>query len=181
MTQTAVSIFSHRNDPLHLALAKRNLGFLALAAANYEAAQQDFGEAFSLTKEAAVVGTAICGIALTASAQANYTQARTFLQLLWPQTLQGKSYILLLWCFPAVAAVLANAGQNERAIELMALADAHPACPRGWWGQDLFVQQLMARLRKTLPEEAFWAAQARGRELDLAKTAVSLLEELAKI
>ncbi|MEM7113168.1 MAG: protein kinase [Chloroflexota bacterium] len=181
LTQTAVSIFSHRNDPLHLALAKRNLGFLALAAANYDAAQQDFGEAFSLTKEAAVVGTAICGIALTASAQENYAQARTFLQLLWPQTLQGKSYILLLWCFPAAVAVLANAGQNERAVELMALADNHPACPHGWWGQDLFVQQLMASLRKTLPEEAFWVAQARGQALDLAETAVSLLDELAKI
>ena len=179
--QTALTIFSERNDPLHLALSKRNRGFLALVAGDAAAAQKDFGEALGLTKEVAVVGTAFVGLTTAAWVQGDYQQAMVYLLLLLPGVLAGKSYVVLIWCLPTVAACLMVAKRVERAVEILAMAEVHPACPHGWWSHWSLTQRLSAKLRALLPPAVYAAAQARGRGLDLAETAVSLLTELKQI
>jgi hypothetical protein len=85
---------------------------------------------------------------------------------------------LLLQYLPIVCDFLARRGEPARAAALMAMARAHPACPRGWWEVMALVRELEASLQATLPEGEYAAAQAQGRELDVLETAASLLEEL---
>ena len=48
----------------------------------------------------------------------------------------------LLFAMPAFAWLLAAKGRMERAIEILAFARAHPACPHGWWARLHLLQKL---------------------------------------
>ena len=75
-----------------------------------------------------------------------------------------------------VAFILVEQGEYARAAALLAMGRAHPACPRGWWDSMALVQDLEARLQAELSPEEY--AVARGREMVVGETAVSLLAEL---
>jgi hypothetical protein len=58
---------------------------------------------------------------------------------------------------------------------------AHPHCPIGWWEIMDLVQTLDARLQAELSPEAYAQAQARGREMDVQQTTISLLAQLKEM
>jgi len=73
------------------------------------------------------------------------------------------------------AALLAQTGEVERAIEVAALARHHSASVEETRDK---AQELLDRLRCDLSPEAYSAAEARGRARDLEATVHELLAEL---
>jgi hypothetical protein len=77
----------------------------------------------------------------------------------------------------AIAVLLAEEGQGERAVELYALASRYPIVANSQWFEDVAGKHIAA-VANTLPPEAVAAAQERGRARELAATVEELLEEL---
>jgi hypothetical protein len=77
----------------------------------------------------------------------------------------------------AIAVLLAEEGQGERAVELYALASRYPEIANSQWWEDLAGKHITA-VADALPPEAVAAAQERGRARDLVATLEELLEEL---
>jgi hypothetical protein len=75
-----------------------------------------------------------------------------------------------------VAALVAAEGEEELAVELLAVVFHHPQ--RWQWAKDQ-AAPLVARLEAELAPEVVAAAEARGRVRDLETTATELLAELA--
>jgi hypothetical protein len=80
---------------------------------------------------------------------------------------------------PAVALLLADRGEVERATELYALAWTVPHVAHSRWYEDVAGRELAA-LAAGLPPEVREAAQARGRARDLWATAEELAAELGE-
>jgi predicted ATPase/DNA-binding SARP family transcriptional activator len=83
----------------------------------------------------------------------------------------------LMWALPATALLLASEGENERAVELYALASRFPLVAKSRWFADVVGNQIAA-IAATLPLDVVRAAQARGQAQDPWTTAAGLLEEL---
>ena len=79
-----------------------------------------------------------------------------------------------MYALPAVALLLADGGQTERALELYALASDSPFVAHSRWFQDVAGRHIAAAAQ-TLPPEIAAAAQQRGRARDLWATATDLL------
>jgi DNA-binding SARP family transcriptional activator/predicted ATPase len=85
----------------------------------------------------------------------------------------------LLLTLPAMALLLADQGENERGVELYALASRYPFVAKSRWFEDVVGQQIAA-IAATLPAERVAALEERGQARDLEATASELLAELAK-
>ena len=85
----------------------------------------------------------------------------------------------LLLTLSAMALLLADQGQPERAVELYALACRSPVVSNSRWYEDVAGRELAA-VSAALPVEVCEAAQARGRARDLWATAQELLEEIER-
>jgi hypothetical protein len=86
------------------------------------------------------------------------------------------------WCHcyvPAIALLLADEGETERAVELHALASRYAVVANSQWFDDVSGKHIAA-VANTLPPEAVAAAQERGRARDLVATMEELLEELGE-
>ncbi|UCC61794.1 MAG: hypothetical protein JSV36_13465 [Anaerolineae bacterium] len=84
-----------------------------------------------------------------------------------------------LWALLAMALLLASEGENERAIELYALASRYPLVAKSRWFADVLGYQLAAAAA-ALPAERVAIAEERGRTRDLEATAAELLTELCR-
>jgi tetratricopeptide (TPR) repeat protein len=84
---------------------------------------------------------------------------------------------LLLLLLPAVALLLADRGEVERAVELYALVSRYPYVANAQWFEDAAGKHIAAAA-VTLPPDVVVAAQERGRARDLMATAKELLAEL---
>jgi hypothetical protein len=78
---------------------------------------------------------------------------------------------------PAIALLLADQGEKERALELYALASRAPYVANSRWFEDI-AGRYIAAVAASLPPEVVAAAQGRGRARDLDATAEELLAEL---
>ena len=78
---------------------------------------------------------------------------------------------------PAIALLLADRGERERAVELYALASEHPYVANSRWFESVYGRHIAA-VADTLPSDAVVAAEERGRARGLEATAVELLAEL---
>ncbi len=90
--------------------------------------------------------------------------------------LAGRHYFWLLEAMAAAAAVLAERGEAERAVEIYALLNRHEFVGNAAWFSDVF-GQVVEKAAASLPPEAIAAAQARGEALDLWQAAKELLVE----
>jgi tetratricopeptide (TPR) repeat protein len=91
-----------------------------------------------------------------------------------PDHLEIKPPVLRL---TAVALLLCDEGQMERAVELWALASRHPFVHNSQWFHEIAGREIVAAA-EALPPEVVAAAQQRGRAHDLWETAKELLSEL---
>ena len=71
------------------------------------------------------------------------------------------------WPLPVMAIVQARAGQKERAIELLALAQSHPLSPTGWQIKWPLLAEIYSCLEAELGAENFAAAWEKSLALDL--------------
>lgn len=85
----------------------------------------------------------------------------------------------LLFALPLVALLLADQGEQERAVELYALASRYPFVANSCWFEDVAGSHIAA-VAATLPPEVVAAAQDRGRVRDLEATVAELLVELGE-
>ena len=112
-----------------------------------------------------------CGLGQTEAAVASLIQELSVpLTMIWPS--------LILANLPIAATIMLERGDQVRAVELLAMGRAHPACPIGWWEKMALVQTLDARLQAALSPAAYAAAQARGQKMDVQETAAALLDDL---
>jgi predicted ATPase/DNA-binding SARP family transcriptional activator len=81
----------------------------------------------------------------------------------------------LLSALSGLALLLADAGQEERAVEIYALAARHPHVAKSRWFKDVAGAE-MATVADRLPPQAAKAAQARGQAADLGQVVDELLE-----
>lgn len=72
------------------------------------------------------------------------------------------------------AALFDHEGQPDRAVELLSLAVNHPLSPPWWSAREPLTRSLMERLQKTLTSEAYDAAWARGKMLDLGSVITAM-------
>jgi tetratricopeptide (TPR) repeat protein len=85
---------------------------------------------------------------------------------------------IILLLLPAIALLLADEGQVERAVELYALASRYPYVANARWFEDAAGKHISAAAAKALPPDVVAAAQERGRARDLQTTIEDLLAEL---
>ncbi|MEJ2735097.1 MAG: BTAD domain-containing putative transcriptional regulator [Anaerolineae bacterium] len=83
----------------------------------------------------------------------------------------------LLWALPAMALLLASENEEERAVELYALASRYPPVAESRWFADV-AGDTLAEVAATLPAERVAILQERGRARDLEATVSELLAEL---
>jgi tetratricopeptide (TPR) repeat protein len=88
-----------------------------------------------------------------------------------------RSLWALLYALPGVAALLADQGEIERAVEVYALAARYPFVANSRWFEDVAGVDVRAAA-EALPPEVVAAAQARGRAADPWLMAEELLKEL---
>jgi hypothetical protein len=73
--------------------------------------------------------------------------------------------------------ILSRSGQQERAVELLALIHHHPAIPEGWKKNWPLLSRLRRQLEEDLSPDAYQAAWQRGRRLNL-EAAMQALKKL---
>jgi tetratricopeptide (TPR) repeat protein len=83
----------------------------------------------------------------------------------------------LMYALSAIALLLADQGEGERAVELYALASRYPFVGNSRWFEDIAGKHIAA-VAAGLPPEVVAAAQERGRARDLEATVAELLAEL---
>jgi hypothetical protein len=82
-----------------------------------------------------------------------------------------------LLSLPIFSCLLVEQAEIEMAVEIFALAMEFPFVFNSQWFECIFGREI-STAAKTLPIEIIEAAQKRGRERDLWKTAKELLAEL---
>jgi predicted ATPase/DNA-binding SARP family transcriptional activator len=90
------------------------------------------------------------------------------------------SLAMLTWPLPVAAVLLAEEGQLEQAVEVLALASTHPLSPAKWMEQWAMLTRLRADLQAEIGPGNYMAAWERGKELDVTKVAAKLMEVASK-
>jgi hypothetical protein len=90
------------------------------------------------------------------------------------------AFIPFVLALPAVALLLADRGEKERAVELCALASRYPLVASSRWFEDVAGRHIAA-IAAALPPEVAMAARERGQARDLDATVKELLVELEKL
>jgi tetratricopeptide (TPR) repeat protein len=157
----------------------RLLGSVALAEEAYAEAQGWFQESLAAYREMGERGELNWALAVAACAArglGDLRQAREHL-IEALQTAPDSGFVELLYALPAVALLLVEQGEVERAVELYALVSRYPYVANSRWFADVAGKHIAA-VAATLPPEVVAAAQERGRARDLWETAAELVVEL---
>jgi hypothetical protein len=80
------------------------------------------------------------------------------------------------FALPAVALLLADGGEKERAVELYALASRYPFVANSRWFEDVFGRHI-ATIASDMSPDVVTAARERGRARDLEATLDELIAE----
>jgi hypothetical protein len=87
------------------------------------------------------------------------------------------AFMPLIYGLPLAALLLADAGEDERAVEVYGLASRHGYVANSRWFEDVAGRRI-SDVAASLPPGVVAAAQGRGRARDLEATAAELLAEL---
>jgi len=159
------------------------LGSLSLATGDLNEAQAHLERSVSLTRDTAErdsLAVPLTLLAYAACGQGRIRQASAYLAeaLLVATELGNRNQVVE--ALPAVALLMADLGQAERAMELYALAARFPRVRNSRWFADVAGNPI-ATVSAGLPPEAVAVARARGESRELAATAHELLEELGDL
>jgi tetratricopeptide (TPR) repeat protein len=155
------------------------LGEVALVEGAYAEAREHLQESAAILRETrqlelsevlAVLGYATRGLDQVPQAEGHLSEAlgtASEIRTIFP----------LVTALPAIALLLADRGEVERAVELYSLASRYPRVANSRWFEDIAGNHIAA-VAATLPPKVVTAAQARGRARDLDATVTELLVEL---
>ena len=124
------------------------------------------------------LGRALALLGYAARGLGHLDQAGLHLHKALETAVEG-GFVALLMALPATALLLADGGQEERAVELYALASRYPLVANSRWFEDVAGKHIAA-VAAALPPEVVTAAQERGRARDLDATVAELLAELGE-
>lgn len=82
-------------------------------------------------------------------------------------------------CLLFAADLLARAGEEQRAVMLLALAFRYPMVAEGWISRFPEIVAMQQKLRNRLSPADYASARAQGQALDLRVTAEAVVAELA--
>ncbi|HSR14524.1 MAG TPA: tetratricopeptide repeat protein, partial [Gemmatimonadales bacterium] len=156
------------------------LALAALATGAYDEALRWLQEAAGLCREIRQpghLGQALALLALVARASGDHPQARQHLceaLRVAAHVLDYETFMFQMIVVSAMALLLADEGQGERAVELYATVSRYPLVANSRLVEDLAGRQ-MAAVAAQLPPDTVAAAQARGRARDLEATVSGML------
>jgi tetratricopeptide (TPR) repeat protein len=163
---------------------RQGIGFFSFALGSVALARETYAEALQLLQESVVVyqeiglrgtsGLPLAVLGIVARGLGNLCQAR---QHLYDALRAATELRALVFALPAIALLLTDQGEAERAVELYALALRYPFVANSRWFEDVAGRHIAA-VAATLPPDAVAAAQERGRARDLEATVAELLAEL---
>jgi tetratricopeptide (TPR) repeat protein len=158
------------------------MGSVALAEGIPAQAQRWLQESVAVYREAGVrdeLGWALGCLGYVSRALGQSDRARRYLRKALRIGSEIGAFFPSITALPAIALLLADRGEVERAVELYALASRYPyvACSR--WFEDVAGQQIVA-VAATLPPEVVAAGRERGRARDLEATLRELLVGLSE-
>jgi tetratricopeptide (TPR) repeat protein len=157
------------------------LGRLALAEGACGAAQEWLQQSIAIFQEVGerhlMMGEALATLACVARGLGQPAQARGHLRAALRIAAENHRPNTTLQSLPAVALLVMDGGEVERAVELYALASRYPFVANSRWFEDIAGQHIAAAAA-ALPPEVVAAAQERGRARDLWATVEELLAEL---
>jgi predicted ATPase/DNA-binding SARP family transcriptional activator len=162
-----------------VALNLQVLGEVALAEGAYAEAQDRLRESVAILRETRQLelSDALAVLAYTARGLGQLPQAEQHLA----EALRTASEIQAIFphttALAAIALLLADQGEKERAVELYALASRYPRVANSRWFDDIAGRHISV-VAATLRPDVVAAARARGRARDLKATTAELLAEL---
>jgi len=155
------------------------LGSVALAEEAYGEAWQLLEESVAVSREIGHrqnVARTLAVLGYAARGLGHLDQAGLHLHEVLETAAEG-GFVALLIALPATALLLADDGQEERAVELYALASRYPFVANSRWFEDVAGRHIAA-VAAALPPEVVTAAKERGQARDLDATLAELLAEL---
>ena len=165
--QQAIKIATEINVLEIAGLGYLGLGNLAVAKGDFKAAIRYFQECGFRDPEVGGPGWAALGLG-------NLSQARSYFQAKLQMMVKHDAKPAGLDALVGIAYLQAQAGQLERALELLALVQHHPASN---YELKKKAGKLWDELAAEVSPEVVAEAEARGRLLDLGETAEGLLAE----
>jgi len=147
-------------------------------------AEGAFAQAYSCAQESLRVAEQIGGgqreaghmalLGLAARGLGRQIEARQHLAAALGWARQAQQFMELMVALVGIILLLADDGENERAVELYALASRYPFVGHSRWLQGVAAESLAATAA-AVPSELVAAAQDRGRARDLDATVAELL------
>ena len=177
----ASRLAARKNTPLALALSAGLDSLLAATNGEDADALALAEKALKLSTQPGALELAEMGLALGACGEGKGAQALALVRRQWLVSvgmLKLPERSLLLLFLPVVAWLLSAADRPVRAVEILALGRAQPACPHGWWDGLPLLVGLQQRLAAELEPAAYAAAQTRGQAQPFATASTALLAEL---
>jgi tetratricopeptide (TPR) repeat protein len=173
--QTSFSLAQEAHRQLAIA-ALEFLGLVALAEERYADAQRLYRENLSASMEQQDT-VAPAGLGWAARGLGNLTGARQYLAKALRIAAKNLNQDTLKITLAMVALLLADQGEQERAVELYALVARYPFVANSRWFEDV-IGRHVAAVAATLAPDVAEAARERGKSRDLAATVADFLVEL---
>jgi tetratricopeptide (TPR) repeat protein len=158
------------------------LGGVALAGEAYVEAQELLLESVAVYQEIeqrSELSSALADLGGVARGLFQLPQAQQHLYEALQTAAEIGFFMPLMYALPAIALLLADQDEKERAVELYALASRYPFVANSCWFEDVAGRHIAA-VAATLPPDVAAAAQARGQARDLEATVAELLAELGQ-
>jgi tetratricopeptide (TPR) repeat protein len=178
--QTGLALSQDVGDRWSVGFSYCLLGAVALAREAYTDAHRLFEESVAVFREAGPreeLGWALVGLGVAVRGSGNVQEAQQHLCETLRTAIETRKHSPLMYALSAVALLLADRGEVERAVEFYALASRYPFVANSRWFEDVFGRYIAAAAA-ALPPEVVAAAQERGRARDLWATVEEMLAEL---
>jgi DNA-binding SARP family transcriptional activator/predicted ATPase len=179
--QLSLELAQAQGPPYCIGLDLLLLGSLDLAEGAYAVAQQTLQDCIAAYREVGGhqddLSMALATLALVARGLEDMPADRKHLCHAIENAHECGIVLPLLWALPAAALLLAGQGENERAVELYALASRYPLVAQSRWFADV-VGNTLTEVAAALPAERVAVLEERGRARDLEATIAELLSEL---
>ncbi len=157
--------------------ALTTLGLLACVEEDYIRGQDLCQQAAAGKVLAYISGFAALGLSMASLGMEDYETASQHLATALNYAVVKQNRVWMIACLAVGALLVAQRGQKERAIELLALSLTHPIRASGWMARWPLLNRLRASLENDWGSDTYAAVWARGKSLKLENTVTVLLTQ----
>lgn len=178
IAEDSLQIAIDLNDSNSQAFSYAFLGLVASVRENYSQ-----GKTLSATAHSLVTGHPFIplfvnwGQSMAACGLGDYPAAHQFMQVVLENAVSKHVEPVVIACLPLSSVILAHTGEQERAVELLALVSTFPKGMTGWMKEWSLLTRLQDDLQSKLVADTYSAAWERGKLLDLEMVVKELLKE----